>query len=88
MAKRDILNSPRVHPRHAIIELRLCGHCPSGLSASGISFGRFRSHVLKKKYQYFNTIFRFKTFRQSKFHILNMLIIQLYKDFVKIIIIT
>lgn len=48
-AKRETLNSPKVQPRQAIMELILWGHLPRGLSASGISLlVRWWSHDLKK----------------------------------------
>lgn len=49
VAKRDMLNSPSVQLRQAIIELKLCGQLPKGLSTAGMSSCRFLSEVLKLK---------------------------------------
>lgn len=51
MANLHILNKPNVQPRQASIELKLWGHCPRGLSISGMSVFRCRSHGLKRKMQ-------------------------------------
>jgi hypothetical protein len=44
-----MLNSPRVQPRQAIMELKLCGHCPKGLSDSGMSLCLGLSHDLDNR---------------------------------------
>lgn len=49
IANRERLKSPRVQPRHAIMELRLWGQWPRGLSTSGMSVCLFLSHDLQQK---------------------------------------